>query len=228
MRNGTFGFYLISWRWRRRRRCHCLKSLLTSSNKLDTNIDFSCVWISRSCFLSVPLSSFHQFPKLSDCCLKTCTTFWCRDQDNATRSMAETLPKLTSSRAGYHAQLTKTLNKAKDLMKIEAPTEMDVVSLNSIIEQLTRKKSILTGLDEKIVKTLEHYFNCLGKHKSSVCQSKFRCLGLHDTANRPQITNMTLLFPLTLLRQSHFSECTPLSHGVIKRMPQSTVANSPS
>ena len=69
--------------------------------------------------------------------------------------MAETLPKLTSSRAGYRAHLTRTLNKAKDLMKKEAPTEMDVVSLNSIIEQLTRKKSILTGLDEKIAALIE-------------------------------------------------------------------------
>ena len=69
--------------------------------------------------------------------------------------MAETLPKLTSSRAGYRAHLTKTLNKAKDLMKKEAPTEMDVVSLNSIIEQLTRKKTILTGLDEKIAALIE-------------------------------------------------------------------------
>ena len=69
--------------------------------------------------------------------------------------MAETLPKLTSSRAGYRAHLTQTLNKAKDLMKKEAPTEMDVVSLNSIIEQLTRKKSILTGLDEKIAALIE-------------------------------------------------------------------------
>ena len=64
--------------------------------------------------------------------------------------MAETLPKLTSSRAGYRAHLTKTLKKAKDLMEKEAPTKMDVASLNSIVEQLTRKKSILTGLDEKI------------------------------------------------------------------------------
>ena len=40
-------------------------------------------------------------------------------------------------------------------MKKEAPTEMDVVSLTSIIEQLTRKKSILTGLDEKIAALIE-------------------------------------------------------------------------
>ena len=50
------------------------------------------------------------------------------------------------------------------------------------------------------VKTLGHCFNCLGKQKSSVCQSKFRChkckgkhhtslcLGPTDTANRPQTT----------------------------------------
>ena len=71
------------------------------------------------------------------------------------RSMTETLPKLISSRAGYRAHLTKTLNKERDLMKKEKPNEMDVVSLNSIIEQLTRKKSILKGLDEKIVALIE-------------------------------------------------------------------------
>ena len=32
---------------------------------------------------------------------------------------------------------------------------MDVVSLNSIIEQLKRKKSIRTGLDEKIAALIE-------------------------------------------------------------------------
>ena len=69
--------------------------------------------------------------------------------------MAETLPKLISSRAGYRAHLTKTLNKAKDLMKKEKPTEMDVTSLNSIIEQLTRKNSILKGLDEKIAALID-------------------------------------------------------------------------
>lgn len=40
-------------------------------------------------------------------------------------------------------------------MKKEKPNEMDVVSLNSTIEQLTRKKSILKGLDEKIVALIE-------------------------------------------------------------------------
>ena len=61
--------------------------------------------------------------------------------------MAETLPKLTSSRAGYRAHLTKTLNRARDLMEKEEPTEMGIVSLNSITEQLARKKSILQELD---------------------------------------------------------------------------------
>lgn len=40
-------------------------------------------------------------------------------------------------------------------MEEEAPTEIDVVSLNSIIEQLTRKKSIPTGLDEEITALIE-------------------------------------------------------------------------
>ena len=69
--------------------------------------------------------------------------------------MAETLPKLTSSRAGYRANLTKTLNKARDFMEKEEPTEMDVVSLNSISEQPAWKKSILQEIDEKIAALLE-------------------------------------------------------------------------
>lgn len=40
-------------------------------------------------------------------------------------------------------------------MEEEAPTEIDVVSLNSIIEQLTPKKSIPTGLDEEITALIE-------------------------------------------------------------------------
>lgn len=35
-------------------------------------------------------------------------------------------------------------------MAKEQPTEMDLVSLENIVEQLARKKSILIGLDEKI------------------------------------------------------------------------------
>jgi len=69
--------------------------------------------------------------------------------------MAETLTKLTSSRAGYRAHLTKNLNKARDLMEKEEPTEMDAVLLNSITEQLARKKSILQELDEKIAALVE-------------------------------------------------------------------------
>lgn len=42
-----------------------------------------------------------------------------------------------------------------DLMEKEEPTEMDVVSLNSIFEQVTRKKSVLQEIDEKIVTLLE-------------------------------------------------------------------------
>ena len=64
-------------------------------------------------------------------------------------------PETLSSHAGYRAHLTKTLNKSKNLTEKEAPTEMDVVLLNSIIDQLTRKKSILTGLDEKITALIE-------------------------------------------------------------------------
>ena len=40
-------------------------------------------------------------------------------------------------------------------MEKEEPTEMDVVSSNSIFEQLTRKKSILQEIDEKNAALLE-------------------------------------------------------------------------
>ena len=79
--------------------------------------------------------------------------------------MAETLPKLTSSRAGYRAHLTKTLNKARYLMEKEEPTEMDVVSLNSITEQLARKKSILQELDHKIAALFEEVTKMKSKMK---------------------------------------------------------------
>ena len=69
--------------------------------------------------------------------------------------MAETLPKLTSSRAGYRAHLTKTLNEARNLMEKEQTTEMGIPSLNSIAEHLARKKSFLQELDEKIAALLE-------------------------------------------------------------------------
>ena len=69
--------------------------------------------------------------------------------------MTENLSKLTSSRTGYRSHLTKTLNKARDIMKRENPTDLDIVSLEFVIEQLGRKKTILTGLDEKIAALIE-------------------------------------------------------------------------
>ena len=69
--------------------------------------------------------------------------------------MAENLSKLNSSRAGYRSHLTKTLNKAKNIMEKGPPTELDVVSLTNIVEQLVRKKAILTELDGKIAALLE-------------------------------------------------------------------------
>ena len=89
------------------------------------------------------------------CVLSLITTRVYATLFGAETRMAETLPKLTSSRAGYRAHLTKTLNRARDLMEKEEPTEMGIVSLNSITEQLARKKSILQELDEKIAPLLE-------------------------------------------------------------------------
>ena len=57
---------------------------------------------------------------------------------------------------GYRAHLTKTLNKAKDLMKKEAPTEMDTVSLKVPLTPkffISRQKSPFCSdhIGEKII-----------------------------------------------------------------------------
>ena len=67
-----------------------------------------------------------------------------------TRIMSENPSKLTSSRAGYRSHLTKILQKANDFITKKQATEMHLLSLENIVEQLARKKSILIGLDEKI------------------------------------------------------------------------------
>ena len=50
-------------------------------------------------------------------------------------------------------------------MEKEEPTEMDVVSLNSITEQLARKKSILQELDHKIAALFEELTKMKSKMK---------------------------------------------------------------
>ena len=69
--------------------------------------------------------------------------------------MAENPTKLQASRSGYRAHLTQTRKKALTIMAKETPSELDFVSLNNILEQLARKKSILKELDQKIVAILE-------------------------------------------------------------------------
>ena len=64
--------------------------------------------------------------------------------------MAENLPKLQASRAGYRVHLTQTRKKGPTILAKETPSELDFVSLNNILEQLVRKKSILKELDPKI------------------------------------------------------------------------------
>ncbi|KAJ7324076.1 hypothetical protein OS493_030250 [Desmophyllum pertusum] len=55
--------------------------------------------------------------------------------------MAESLQKLQASRAGYRADLTQTLKKSTKIMAKETPSEIDLVSLKNIVEQLARKKT---------------------------------------------------------------------------------------
>ena len=67
-----------------------------------------------------------------------------KDQD-----IAGKLAQLQASWVGYRAYLTQTQKKVPKIMAKEMLNELDFVSLNKILEQLTRKKSILTELAPK-------------------------------------------------------------------------------
>lgn len=69
--------------------------------------------------------------------------------------MAENLPKLQASWGGYRSHFTQTLQKADALLTKESPTESDLVSMTNILEQLSRKKNILSDLDKKIATLLK-------------------------------------------------------------------------
>ena len=82
-----------------------------------------------------------------DSCL--CDITWCRDQDG--RNSTET--NLFS--CGLSSSFNKDPKQGKGSHGEEEPTEMGIVSLNSITEKLARKKTILQELDEKIAALLE-------------------------------------------------------------------------
>ena len=69
--------------------------------------------------------------------------------------MAENLPKLQASWGGYRSHLTQTLKKPDTILNKESPTEVDLISMKNILEQLLQKKNILRDLDEKIATLLE-------------------------------------------------------------------------
>ena len=69
--------------------------------------------------------------------------------------MAENLTKLQASPAGYRAHLMQTRKKVPTITAKETLSELEFVSLNNILEQLARKKSILKELDQKIAAILE-------------------------------------------------------------------------
>ncbi|PFX27830.1 hypothetical protein AWC38_SpisGene7462 [Stylophora pistillata] len=69
--------------------------------------------------------------------------------------MAENLPKIQASRGGYRSHLTQTLKKADIILNKESPTEVHLISMKNILEQLLRKKNILREMDEKIATLLE-------------------------------------------------------------------------
>jgi hypothetical protein len=70
--------------------------------------------------------------------------------------MAENLAKFQASRTGYRAHLTQTIKKATSITtKEDSLTDSDITSLKRIFEQLSRKRSILEDLDEKIMAMIE-------------------------------------------------------------------------
>ncbi len=72
--------------------------------------------------------------------------------------MAENLTKFQGSRASYRAHLTKTLKRAGNILTKangDSLTDSEITSLNGIIDQLTRKRSILIELDEKFAAMLK-------------------------------------------------------------------------
>ena len=67
----------------------------------------------------------------------------------------EEIQRLQHSCRGHRAHLTKVINKAAKIMESDSPNEMEIASLNSIIEQLAKKRTVLNGLNEKISTMIE-------------------------------------------------------------------------
>ena len=62
----------------------------------------------------------------------------------------EELPRLQASRRAHKAHVTRLVNKINQILVKETPEEMELVNLNTSIEQLTRKKNLIREMDQKI------------------------------------------------------------------------------
>ena len=67
----------------------------------------------------------------------------------------EKAQRTQASRRGHRAHLTKLLKKTDEIMTNESSSEMDMATLQSITEQLEKKKAILKELDAKIITLIE-------------------------------------------------------------------------
>jgi glycine cleavage system regulatory protein len=64
----------------------------------------------------------------------------------------EEIARLQASRRGHKSHLTKVLNKASEILKVESSKadEIALTTLKTTLEQLTRKQQLVRELDEKI------------------------------------------------------------------------------
>jgi hypothetical protein len=64
----------------------------------------------------------------------------------------EEIARLQASRRGHKAHVTKVLKKTNEVLNTETHTDrnMALASLNTALEQLTKKKDIIGELDAKI------------------------------------------------------------------------------
>ena len=62
----------------------------------------------------------------------------------------EELPRLQASRQAHKAHVTRILNKTSELFAKENTKEMALISLNTSLEQLVRKRNLIREIDQKI------------------------------------------------------------------------------
>ncbi len=64
----------------------------------------------------------------------------------------EEIQRLQASRRGHKSHLTKVLNKANEILKIDhsQANQMALTTLETALEQLTKKQQLIPSLDEKI------------------------------------------------------------------------------